>query len=215
MFTSVKLITLRTTVLFAAALLATLPAFAHHPMGEVVPATWWHGLQSGFGHPIIALDHLAFLVGAAVVVALSNASNRQAFLWLTSYAVAGAMGTALQAMGVNAPWTEFAVVASLAAIALCLWVQRVPGFYVAALMASAAGLAHGYAYGEAVIGAEATPLVAYLTGLALVQTALLAVVFKTLRPLLLIAPLLLPSIFRALGVLVAFVAAWSGMGLIA
>jgi urease accessory protein len=81
-------------------------------------------------------------------------------------------------------------------------------------MVGAAGLAHGYAYGEAVIGAEATPLVAYLAGLALVQMALLVLVFKTVRALLLIAPLRWQGVFRALGVLVAFVAVWSGAGLL-
>ena len=35
-----------------------------------------------------------------------------------------------------------------------------------------AGLAHGYAYGEAIVGAEQTPLVAYLVGFSLVQLAL-------------------------------------------
>jgi len=34
-----------------------------------------------------------------------------------------------------------------------------------------AGLLHGYAYGEAVAGAEATPIGAYLLGLVVVQTA--------------------------------------------
>jgi urease accessory protein len=37
------------------------------------------------------------------------------------------------------------------------------------LLASAAGIFHGYAYGESIVGAEMTPLSAYLLGLALVQ----------------------------------------------
>jgi urease accessory protein len=35
--------------------------------------------------------------------------------------------------------------------------------------ATAAGIFHGYAYGESIIGAEMTPLLAYLAGFALIQ----------------------------------------------
>jgi urease accessory protein len=36
-----------------------------------------------------------------------------------------------------------------------------------------AGLFHGHAFAEAVIGAEATPIIAYLTGLAVIQGGLI------------------------------------------
>jgi urease accessory protein len=35
------------------------------------------------------------------------------------------------------------------------------------------GLFHGYAFGEAVLGAEATPVIAYLAGLAIVQSLMI------------------------------------------
>jgi urease accessory protein len=35
-----------------------------------------------------------------------------------------------------------------------------------------AGLAHGYAYGESIAGAEPTPLIAYLAGFVIVQIAI-------------------------------------------
>jgi len=40
------------------------------------------------------------------------------------------------------------------------------------VLASASGVFHGYAYGESIVGAEMTPLWAYLLGLALVQLAI-------------------------------------------
>jgi len=40
------------------------------------------------------------------------------------------------------------------------------------------GVFHGYAYGEAVVGAEPTPIFAYLVGLALVQAAIAVAVAK-------------------------------------
>src|SRR5262249_57307576 len=38
-------------------------ALAHHLMGGEVPSTVWQGLLSGLGHPIIGLDHFAFIIG--------------------------------------------------------------------------------------------------------------------------------------------------------
>ena len=35
-----------------------------------------------------------------------------------------------------------------------------------------AGFAHGYAFGESIFGAEASPLAAYLVGLVIVQAAI-------------------------------------------
>jgi urease accessory protein len=37
------------------------------------------------------------------------------------------------------------------------------------ILAAVSGIFHGYAYGESIVGAEMTPLWAYLLGLALVQ----------------------------------------------
>lgn len=52
-----------------------------------------------------------------------------------------------------------------------------------ALLFAVAGLFHGYAYGEAIFGAEQAPLAAYLIGLVVIQTAIatcVAVLFKRL-----------------------------------
>ena len=55
----------------AAALLAatTSLALGHHAMDYAMPATPLQGLLSGFGHPIIGVDHLLFILGAGVVAA--------------------------------------------------------------------------------------------------------------------------------------------------
>jgi len=42
-----------------------------------------------------------------------------------------------------------------------------------ALLLALFGLFHGYAFGEAVLGAEATPVIAYLAGLAIVQSLMI------------------------------------------
>ena len=59
------------TLLVAAVLVLVLPfvppAFAHHVMGGGLPSTAWQGLLSGLGHPIIGIDHLAFIVAIGLM----------------------------------------------------------------------------------------------------------------------------------------------------
>lgn len=47
--------------------LVSVSVFAHHPLGGETPVTFMHGLLSGVGHPVIGLDHLAFIVAAGVL----------------------------------------------------------------------------------------------------------------------------------------------------
>ena len=49
---------------------------------------------------------------------------------------------------------------------------KVTDLRFAAVLAVVAGLFHGWAYGAAVVGAETTPILAYLAGFGLVQMAI-------------------------------------------
>ena len=160
------------------------PAFAHHPMGGAVPATFWQGLLSGFGHPVIEWDHLLFLLGAGLAAALARVVPGRGALMLGVFAIAGVFGTACRVTGAVVPLAEAAIGISLLLVALWLWVRWPMGVTVAVLFAATAGFVHGYAYGEAVTGAETTPLVAYLAGLALVQALLMIAVYFPMRQLL-------------------------------
>jgi urease accessory protein len=212
---SIRPLPLRALLLLVMGLAASHPALAHHPMGGTVPATFWQGLLSGIGHPVIEPDHLLFLLGAAVAVAVARVPARRAALLLPAYALAGAAGTAVHAPGFEIPWAELGIAASLLGIAAALWLQRLPGLMLAVACALAAGFVHGYAYGEAVIGAETTPLLAYLAGLALIQTGLLAAVWLGARQLSLKVPQKVRFASHALGVLMAAFAVWFGAGVLA
>jgi urease accessory protein len=48
--------------------LAAAPVFAHHMMGGRTPATFMEGLLSGLAHPVIGLDHFAFLAAIGIAV---------------------------------------------------------------------------------------------------------------------------------------------------
>jgi urease accessory protein len=151
--------------------LLPLPAAAHHPMGGGTPETLWQGFASGIGHPVIGLDHLAFLLAAGVLAAALP--RAQAWRAIAGFLVAGMAGLALHMAGIGLGMTGALVALSvlLAGLAL-LGAQRVTA---PALLAgfALAGLFHGHAFAEAVIGAEASPIIAYMAGLGVIQGGLM------------------------------------------
>ncbi|MCA3421672.1 MAG: HupE/UreJ family protein [Roseomonas sp.] len=158
---------------FALSLMALLPlpAAAHHPMDGAMPQTLWQGFASGIGHPVIGLDHLAFLLAAGVLAAALP--RNQAFRAMAGFLAAGIAGLTLHMAGIGLGMTEALVSASVLLAGLALLItKRVPA--PALLLGFAlAGLFHGHAFAEAVIGAEATPIIAYLAGLAVIQGGLM------------------------------------------
>lgn len=143
-------------------------AFAHHPMDGAMPQTWWHGLASGLAHPVIGLDHLAFICAIGLAGVMIGAR-----LLLPLAFVAGTVAGCLLHVGaIDLPAVEIIVAASLVAIGAGLVVQLRGRTAVWLLGSAASGLWHGYAYGETVVGAEASPVVFYLIGFGAVQLAI-------------------------------------------
>jgi urease accessory protein len=150
------------------ALLAADPAFAHHMMGGRTPSTFGEGLLSGLGHPVIGIDHLAFLVAIGVAVGVAGLN----LLMPALFVAASAVGVALHVKGVDIPGAEVMVAASvILAGALVARSVASPAALWSALFV-AGGLVHGYAFGESIFGAETAPLAAYLLGLVVIQSAL-------------------------------------------
>ncbi|MZR29341.1 HupE/UreJ family protein [Sneathiella litorea] len=140
-------------------------AYAHHPMGGATPNTFMEGLLSGIGHPIIGIDHLAFviLVGLAAVFLTRKYMAPLAFILGT---VAGCL---LIANGASLPFAELVITGSVILLgALVMSGRKIPSSLYVAIFAIA-GLFHGGAYGEAIVGAENTALAAYLIGFAAIQ----------------------------------------------
>jgi urease accessory protein len=155
-------------VLALAAALAAEPALAHHVMGGAMPATFGQGLLSGLGHPIIGLDHLAALVGAGLVAA----RIRRGLALPVVFVIAMAIGVAAHLARFDVPSSEALVGLSVVALgAAAVAGPRVPAG-LAALLFAAAGAVNGYALAESIVGAEATPLAAYLVGLVTIQAAI-------------------------------------------
>ncbi len=155
------------------------PAFAHHMTGGKLPDTFATGLLSGLGHPIIGLDHFAFIAGVGIV----SAFLPRGLIGIIAFVLATIAGCALHLMSVTIPAPEFLVAASVLVVGAAIMTGRPLSIPVAMVIFALAGLFHGYAYGESIFGAEQTPLAAYLAGFAIIQTAIAAAFMIAVRRL--------------------------------
>ena len=165
----------------AAAALALLPriTWAHHFMGGGLPQTFVQGLLSGLGHPVIGLDHAAFIVAAGFFLATVKGG-----MWGVLALIVGALlGAALHLAGAGLPGAEIGVALSVILIGGLVMARRRVAPSWLAVGVALAGLLHGYAYAESIFGAEAAPLTAYLIGFSLVQFGVATAVFLIHRRL--------------------------------
>lgn len=149
-------------------LAAVSPASAHHVMDGELPSTFTQGLLSGLGHPVIGLDHLTFLIAVGIAVGVGGLSLALPI----AFVAASALGVALHLLEFNLPGVELIVAASVVLIGVLVASGRELPLAAWAALFGLAGIAHGYAYGESIIGAEPAPLWAYLLGLVIIQSAL-------------------------------------------
>lgn len=147
-------------------------AAAHHVMEGKLPGSFLEGLLSGLGHPIIGPDHLAFIVALGIAAALV----RGAPALIAAFVAMSTAGVLFHLAKLDVPMSEslVALTVILAGAAL-IWSRSMarPAWLA---LAAAAGLLHGYAFGESIIGAERTVLGAYLIGIAVVTAVIAAVV---------------------------------------
>jgi urease accessory protein len=152
----------------AATMAVQAPAFAHHVMGGELPQTFFQGLLSGLGHPVIGVDHLAAIVGVGILAALSGRGIGP----VLAFSAAMIAGVALHLGKADMPAGELLVGLSTIVIGVLVVLRQSMRPAVAAVLFAVAGLFHGYALGESIVGAEPSPLIAYLVGLLLIQTAI-------------------------------------------
>jgi urease accessory protein len=146
------------------------PAYAHHVMDGQLPQTFMQGLLSGFGHPVIGLDHFAFVVAMGLI-----ASAVPKGLRLLAVFIGGALlGCVIHLFAVDLPLAEIVIATSVLAAGLVLMAGMKLSATSFAIAAGTIGVFHGYAYGESIVGAEASALGAYLVGFSLIQFAIAA-----------------------------------------
>lgn len=149
------------------------PAWAHHAMDMALPQTFSQGLLSGLGHPVIGIDHLAAIVGVGILAALADRGPSV----VLAFSAAMMAGVVVHLAGVTLPAGEFLVGLTTLALGALVVLRRSMGAGLAAASFAVAGLVHGYALGESIVGAEASPLVAYLLGLLVVQSVIALAVY--------------------------------------
>lgn len=169
---------LRTFSAFAFASLFATSAHAHHAMDGQTPTTLYEGLVSGLAHPVIGLDHLAFILAAGLFAAVAGMSLFAPLLF-----VAGSLvGVGLHLMLLDLPAAEIVIAASVLAGGWLLARGRaVESHMLVFALFLVVGVFHGYAFGEAIVGSEQTPLIAYLAGLAAIQSAIALGVYFLVR----------------------------------
>ena len=157
------------TRIFATATLFLLTslssAFAHHPLGGDTPTTLMHGLLSGIGHPVIGFDHLAFVIAVGLLAAF----QRNRVLMPAGFVIATMIGTMVTLSAATLPMAEIVITLSVLAAGVMVMRGKLADLVPTTVIVAVAGLFHGWAYGAAVIGAETTPIIGYLAGMAMVQ----------------------------------------------
>jgi len=195
-------ISYRTALAAAAlALLVADPAFAHHMMGGKLPQTFGQGLLSGLAHPIIGLDHLAAIIGAGMIAALIG----RGFAPVLAFTTAMIAGVMLHVARADIPAAELLVGLSTALIGVVIVFRA--GFAVlpVAILFALTGILHGYALGESIVGAESTPLGAYLAGLLVIQSLIAAGAFVVTKIVAVKGRSLGPVALRVAGAAIALV----------
>jgi urease accessory protein len=137
-------------------------------MDGELPQTFLQGLLSGFGHPVIGIDHLAAIVGVGILAALAG---RNAAVVL-AFSVAVIAGVGLHLTGTDLPASELFVGLTTLVLGGLVVLRQSMSTALASILFAVAGLVHGYALGESIVGAEASPLFAYLLGLLVIQTTI-------------------------------------------
>lgn len=165
-----KILTIATLFL----LVFATQTLAHHAMGGETPDNFWNGLLSGLAHPVIGLDHLAFVVAIGLIAV----GMEQGLLIPIAFGIATLIGTGIHLQGINLLFPEGIVALSVVIFGVILTLkkglQNHSNLYTIALatLAMIAGIFHGYAYGESIIGVRVATLVAYLIGFTVIQLAI-------------------------------------------
>ena len=165
---------LSTSFLLLGSLLLTSPALAHHPNGGKIPSTFIEGFLSGLGHPVIGIDHFVFVIAIGLVAALSN---KLGMVIPLAFMAATAIGTGIHLQSINLPLPELFISASVLGIGICLAKEKPTNLVIVTIIGAIAGIFHGYAYGESIVGAEITALGAYLLGFCSIQLAISVIAF--------------------------------------
>lgn len=149
----------------------SMPALAHHPLAGQPMTTFTEGMLSGIGHPVLGFDHLFFVLAMGIAALFTGRS----FTAPLAFVAAMLAGTGLIMAGIQLPLVEYVIASSLIAVGALLFSGKGIGLAKTAGLFAIAGLFHGWAFGETIVGQEsiyANVIVGYMIGLAAIQWVL-------------------------------------------
>ncbi|WP_338441718.1 HupE/UreJ family protein [Synechococcus elongatus IITB4] len=159
--------------------LSASPAFAHHAIGGETPTTVFEGLLAGLAHPVIGIDHFAFVIAVGLLASVT----RQGLFSIAAFIAAALLGTVLHLASLDLPGVELLISASILLFGWLLACKSILPTWAIVGLAAIAGIFHGYAYGEAIIGAGMAPLFSYLIGFSLTQLVIAVAAWSVGRAL--------------------------------
>lgn len=139
-----------------------------------MPTTILEGLRSGLTHPALGLDHLAFIVVLGVVAALIPAG----IPLIATFVATAAIGTMVHAANFDFPLSEHVVALSVLIAGLLVALGLGARQLIWLPFIGVAGLLHGYAFGEEILGADGLVIGAYLIGVVIVCSAIALAVMQ-------------------------------------
>lgn len=139
-----------------------------------MPTTFLEGLQSGLTHPALGLDHLAFILVLGVVAALIPAG----IPLIAAFIATAAVGTLVHAVNFDFPLSEQLVALSVLIAGLLIAIGLGAKQLIWLPFIGVAGLLHGYAFGEEILGADGAVIGAYLIGVVIVCSAIALAVMQ-------------------------------------
>ena len=161
-------------VLFLNPIIVIPSALAHHPLDGAIPSNFFEGFMSGLAHPIIGLDHFAFVISVGLLAVFRK---KLGLIIPVSFCLATALGTTIHLASVDLLVPELIIAISVLTMGIALALENQVNLGLITLLSAIAGIFHGYAYGEAIVGAEMTPLAAYLLGFVGIQLVISAIAF--------------------------------------
>ncbi len=150
------------------AMLLASPAIADTQLPEDVPQTFAEGFIQGVGVPVISVYHLAAMIGIGILVGIAA----RGVVPVLAFGAAAIVGVAYQLSPYDLPADDAFVALTTMIIGLLILLRKPISPRVASAIFAVAGLVHGYSLGAVVANAGAVPVLAYVSGLLIVQTAI-------------------------------------------
>ncbi|WP_295138418.1 HupE/UreJ family protein [uncultured Reyranella sp.] len=143
-------------------------ALAQPAVEDELPKTFAEGFMQGVGLPVISIYHLAAMIGIGILVGIAA----RGIVPVLAFGLAAIVGVAIQLSPFDIPGEGAFVALTTMVIGVLILLRQPLSPKVASIVFAVAGLVHGYSLGSVLVGADAVPILAYVAGLLVAQTAL-------------------------------------------